>query len=124
MYTVSMRKNLISRHYLPHEQGEEGKPHPHHYRVEVSVSGKNLDEHGFLVDLVEFEKIIDNQLKVFRDKVLNELREFKGRTPSIESFSKVIWDKVVSRLHVPRINSVTVTVWEDKDVYASYQGDI
>ena len=53
MYTVSVRRDLIARHYLiGGDWGAENDPHSHPYVIEVRLEAAELDQHGYLVDIV------------------------------------------------------------------------
>ncbi len=124
MYTISLRKEFISQHFLQHEEGPEKTEHPHNYLLEVLISGKELDENGYLVDLNEIETILQDILNDFRDKKLNDLSEFEKKSPTLENFAKVIWDKLVNKLNSHKPHSIEVKLWENKDAYASYKKKI
>lgn len=56
MYTVAVTRDFIANHYLiGGDWGSENQPHAHHYVAEVSIEGTQLDQHGYLVDIVAIE---------------------------------------------------------------------
>jgi 6-pyruvoyltetrahydropterin/6-carboxytetrahydropterin synthase len=124
MYEISIIKTLIAQHYLLNEKGFESKIHSHPYKVEVILSGNRLDKNGYLVNFIEVEKIIDDIIELFRDKILNKLEEFTELNPSLENFAKVFCQKFISRIKVTSINSVVVKIWESEDAWALYQEDV
>ncbi len=62
--------------------GPENQRHSHHYRVEVQLEGTELDQHGYLVDIVDIETQLEALVAYYRDKTLNELPEFKDLNPA------------------------------------------
>ena len=52
------------------------------------------------------------------------MKEFKDKTPSIENFSKIIWDKFIEHLNSAVIETVEIKIWENENNWASYKGDI
>ena len=49
-------ENFIARHFLTGgDWGAENDLHAHHYQIELQLHGDQLDEHGFLVDIVDIE---------------------------------------------------------------------
>ena len=124
MYSVSVHKKFISQHYLPNELGKEQSPHSHHYTVEACVFGEILTSEGFLIDIIELQHTLDSLLIQFEDKLLNDLQEFRGSNPSLETVAFVIWEKIKSALQNPRITCLKVTVWEEEGPCASYEGAI
>lgn len=124
MYTISISKKLIAKHYLPFESGKEEKKHSHNYIIQILLSGEKLDEHGFVFDIIQIHKILDRILKHFRNKTLNTMSEFRGKTASIENFSKIIWDMLLSELKTNILKTIEVRIWENDSNWASYKGDI
>ena len=85
MYTVAVKKDLIAQHYLiGGDWGAENDPHSHHYVIEVRLEAAELDQHGYLVDIVKIETELDSIIDYFGDSMLNDLFEFEGLNPSIE----------------------------------------
>ena len=91
MYTLAVQRDFIAQHYLVGgDWGAENQPHSHHYRLELRLEGDHLDQHGYLVDIVEVERQLDDLVAAHRDKMLNDLPEFAGLNPSIEHFTHII----------------------------------
>ena len=91
MYTLAVQRDFIARHFLVGgDWGKENQLHSHHYQLEVQLEGKDLNEHGFLVDIVALEAHLDELVAYYRDQTLNELPEFAGLNPSIEHFARLL----------------------------------
>ena len=89
MYTVAVTHEFIARHFLiGGDWGSENFPHAHHYVVEISIEAAGLDQHGYLVDIVEIEAAMKKIVDYYRDALLNEKPEFAGLNPSIEHFRR------------------------------------
>jgi 6-pyruvoyltetrahydropterin/6-carboxytetrahydropterin synthase len=123
MYGVSVRQRFISRHYLPFEAGKESTPHSHHYTVEVCTFGKTLDAKGFLIDIVDLQRNLDGLALDLEGRLLNELIEFKGKTPSLENLAYMFWEKIRSSVKDFSLERIRVTIWEEEGPSASYEGD-
>lgn len=122
MYTVAVRREFVAQHYLiGGDWGAENELHSHHYQVEVQLAGKMLDQHGYLVDIVDIEANLDALVATYRDKTLNDLPEFAGLNPSIEHFSRIFCQALSGRIHAPNINVITIQVWENDIAWASYR---
>ena len=64
MYKLAVNKDFISQHFLiGGDWGAENQRHSHHYRLEVQLKGKGLDNHGYLLDIT---KIKDELEKPFQ----------------------------------------------------------
>lgn len=122
MYTVAVQREFIARHYLVGgDWGPENETHAHHYRVELQLHGEMLDQHGYLVDIVEIERALDSLAAYYRDRILNDLPEFAGLNPSIEHFSRIICQALSAHIQAGNINAITVKLWENEIAWASYQ---
>jgi 6-pyruvoyltetrahydropterin/6-carboxytetrahydropterin synthase len=122
MYTVAVRRDFVAQHYLiGGDWGAENERHSHHYQVEVQLMGKMLDQHGYLVDIVDIETHLNALVVTFRDKTLNDLPEFAGLNPSVEHFSRIFCQAMNGRIHAPNINGITVQMWENNIAWASYR---
>ena len=52
MYTLGVRRDFIARHFLiGGDWGPENFPNSHHYILELQLEGRELDQHGYLVDI-------------------------------------------------------------------------
>lgn len=119
MYRLSIERDFIARHYLiGGDFGDENFEHSHHYRVEVLVAGTELDEHGYLIDLVELERVLGGVISEFRERLLNELEPFRGLNPSLEHFARILWERL--RESLPFAGGMTVKLWENERDWASY----
>ncbi len=122
MYSVSVQKDFIAQHKLVGgDWGEENHPHSHHYVLELILESEQLDKHGYLVDIVDIESALDKTIACFRDRMLNELEEFSGLNPSLEHFSRIIWEKVASATKLPGSGVLTIKLWENTSCWAAYR---
>jgi 6-pyruvoyltetrahydropterin/6-carboxytetrahydropterin synthase len=120
-YTLAVKRDFVARHYLVGgDWGAENELHSHHYQVEVQLEGKNLDEHGYLVDIVAVEAHLEELTAYYRDQTLNDLPEFAGLNPSIEHFARILGQELLSRVTEP-INAITAKIWENDIAWAAYR---
>jgi 6-pyruvoyltetrahydropterin/6-carboxytetrahydropterin synthase len=121
MYTVSVRRDFIAQHYLiGGDWGAENKLHAHHYILELQLHGDELDQHGYLVDIVDIEKHLEAVTGLYRERVLNDQPGFEGLNPSIEHFARLLAQDLAGRIAAPNLHSLTVQVWENDIAWASY----
>ncbi len=122
MYTVAVKRDFVAQHHLVGgDWGAENVKHSHHYAVEVQLEGDTLDQHGYLVDIVDIEKHLNDLVAHYRDKTLNDLPEFAGLNPSIEHFSRILCQTLASRINAATLKVVTVKLWENEIAWASYR---
>ena|SRR3990172_3490139 len=123
MYTLSVRRAFIARHALiGGDWGRENLPNSHRYLLELRLSGKALDRHGFLVDIVDVEKHLDVVIESYREQLLNELPEFKDLNPSLENFARIIGTALEQRLASTPVSKVQIVLWEDDTAWVAYSG--
>ena len=121
MYKVAVKRDFVAQHYLVGgDWGAENFLHSHHYAVELQLEGATLDQHGYLVDIVDIEHQLNALVTYYKDRTLNDLPEFAGLNPSIEHFSRILADTLAARIHAPNLSAITVVVWENEIAWASY----
>ena len=122
MYTLAVRRTFIAQHALVGgDWGAENQPHSHHYILELQMEGAQLDQHGFLVDIVEVERTLNGLVAGYRDHLLNDLPEFAGLNPSLETFSRILCISLGKSLKFDNISSLKVVLWENDTAWASYR---
>ena len=122
MYTLAVRRNFIARHYLiGGDWGPENFPNSHHYVLELQLSGESLDQHGYLVDILDVEKHLNELVAHYKEQMLNDLPEFAGLNPSIEHFSRILCIALNERIQAPNITRFKVTLWENETAWVSYK---
>jgi 6-pyruvoyltetrahydropterin/6-carboxytetrahydropterin synthase len=124
MYTLAVKKEFIARHFLiGGDWGAENDPHSHHYVMQVQLEAAELDQHGYLVDIVKIEEEMEAAINYFGESLLNELPEFEGLNPSIEHFSRIICNKLLDTVSPPGSGRFTVRLWENESCWASFSRD-
>lgn len=122
MYTVAVTRDFVAQHYLiGGDWGAENQRHSHHYRLELQLEGAELDQHGYLVDIVDIENNLDALVASYRDRTLNDLPEFAGLNPSIEHFSRICCTTLAAAIQASNLAAVTVKLWENEIAWASYR---
>lgn len=122
MYRLCVEREFVAQHFLVGgDWGDENRPHSHRYRLEVRLEGRELDRHGFLVDLVELQGAVDAILGRMGGCTLNELPEFAGLNPSLEHFAQIVCHELNRSLPKARLEAVEVRLWEDGSAWASYR---
>lgn len=122
MYTLAVRREFIARHYLiGGDWGPENFPNSHHFILELQLEGRELDLHGYLVDIVDVEKHLDEVIGGFKEQMLNERPEFEGLNPSLEHFSRILANSLNARIVAPNLTALRVVLWENAAAWASFQ---
>jgi len=121
MYTLGVRRDFIARHFLiGGDWGPENFPNSHHYVLELQLEGSQLDQHGYLVDIVDVEKHLDEIVSDYKDKMLNECPAFAGLNPSIEHFARILATSLSDRIKARNISVLKVVLWENESAWAAF----
>lgn len=122
MYTLTVRRDFVAQHFLiGGDWGAENSPHSHHYRMELTLEGADLDRHGYLVDIVEVEAVLNATVDEYRDRLLNDVPAFESLNPSLERFCRILAEKIGASIAAPTVSGLTVLLWENEIASASYR---
>lgn len=125
MYSVTVVADFVAQHYLTvPEAGPEGVPHSHHYEIELTFRGPELNEYEYLVDIDDVHLALDGLEDRYADELLNDLPAFAGQNPSVERFARVVWERVTDRVSDDTVAGLAVTIWEDDDAAATYDAPV
>ena len=122
MYSVAVKRNFIAQHYLiGGDWGAENQKHSHHYQLELQLSGRELDRHGYMVDIVDIEAHLDAVVDFYRDRTLNDLPGFADLNPSIERFAQILCQELSNRIKAANVLKIQVKLWENQIAWAAYE---
>lgn len=121
MYTLGVRRDFIARHFLiGGDWGPENYPNSHHYILELQLEGSELDQHGYLCDIMDVEKHLDEIVNYYKEQMLNDKPEFEGLNPSIEHFARILATSLSERIKEKNISALKVVLWENESAWAAY----
>lgn len=122
MYTTAVQRDFVAQHFLiGGDWGAENTKHSHPYQVQVELSGDTLDQHGYLVDIVEITRALEELVLYLREQTLNDLPEFAGLNPSIEHLSRIFCHAFMKRIHAPNLTRIRVQIWENEIAWSAYE---
>jgi 6-pyruvoyltetrahydropterin/6-carboxytetrahydropterin synthase len=122
MYSLGVRREFSARHYLiGGDWGDENSEHSHRYRLELVLEAKTLDRNGFLVDIVEVDRHLDEVVADFHGRTLNAIAAFANVNPSIERLATVFHHAFRERLAHFRLAALSVVIREDDIAWTSYR---
>jgi 6-pyruvoyltetrahydropterin/6-carboxytetrahydropterin synthase len=125
MYSLSIHRKFVAKHFLiGGDWGPENELHSHQYKLEIQINGSELNEHGYLLDIVDLNEHMDGFVERFKGKTLNEFPEFEGLNPSIEHFSRIALEAIAPHLTDPNLEQLTVRIYEDEIGWASLTRDL
>jgi len=102
--------------------GPDAKVHGHNYKLEVTVTGEINSDTGFLIDLGELSKIVnDNVLsKLDHSQFEKDLPWFKDKQPSSENLVIFIWNEISKNLKSAKLHRIRIV--ETPTIYTDYYG--
>ncbi|HEX5837162.1 MAG TPA: 6-carboxytetrahydropterin synthase [Anaerolineales bacterium] len=122
MYTLGVKRDFIARHFLiGGDWGPENNPNSHHYVLELQLEGSELDRHGYLADIVEVDRHLEEIVSYYQEQMLNDKPEFAGLNPSIEHFARILAASLSERIQEKNITALQVVLWENKSAWAAYR---
>ena len=122
MYELTVITQFAAAHQLRGFRGKCEKLHGHNWKVEVSLSGEELNNAGLLIDFREVKEATHRILEELDHSFLNELPHFKDQNPSSENIAVYIFEKLSSTLNNNQVKVTKVTAWESDSARASYHG--
>ena len=119
-YCLCVQRDFVAQHYLiGGDWGAENLRHSHHFVLELRLHASALDQHGYMVDIVDVERELQAVLAVYRDQTLNDLAPFAGLNPSIENFARILCAALAERVPAPAVRAFEVRLWENEIAWAS-----
>jgi 6-pyruvoyltetrahydropterin/6-carboxytetrahydropterin synthase len=120
MYRLKIFSSFASAHNLINYQGECENLHGHNWKVEVSVSARELDKAGLALDFKLLKSETNSLLKTLDHKYLNQLHPFIETSPSSENIAHYLYKELAKKLNDGNISVEEITVWESDSACASY----
>lgn len=125
MFELKVKTDFAAAHQLTMVGEKCENLHGHNWKVEVYVSGKELNPAGVLVDFGDIKKAVREIMSSLDHKFLNELDAFKTAQPSSERIAVYIAEKM--QPYLEKLNESVwisrVSAWESDDACATYIPD-
>ena len=116
MYELMVEDNFDAAHALRGYDGPCENLHGHTWKVQVFLSGKELDRIGLLHDFKAVKSDLRDVLLEFDHKLLNDIRPFDVENPSSENLARSIYRKMKDKNKMIS----KVVVWESPSSRAAY----
>jgi len=120
MYEITIIKSFSAAHCLKEIGGRCEDLHGHNFKVEVTVTGRDLNAQDLLIDFRDLKGWTLEILEDFDHKYLNDLEFFRGVNPSSERLAKTIYDRLQLRCRQSAVKVTKVTVWESENARVAY----
>ena len=123
MYELKIITEFSAAHNLRNFRGKCEALHGHNWKVEVVLSGNNLDDSGVVLDFAEVKAATSEIMSEIDHRYLNDLPFFVENNPSSENIARYIFHRLQQRIDNDRVRIKRVTAWESQDACASYLGE-
>src|SRR5690349_5735463 len=117
-FDITATRHFSAAHQLQLYDGTLEPLHGHNWKVRVTVSARELDAIGVVMDFHELERLLGEIIRPMHNSHLNDLPAFVTRNPSTENVALVIGEN----LKLPGgVKLVSVEVWETAENSAIYR---
>ena len=131
MYSITVRNNILIAHSLPGDVfGPAQNMHGATYIVDAEFFSENVNKYNIIMDLGVVTNILDEILKFYSYKNLDEVDEFKNIITSTEFLAKDIYDRICARLKkdfnddYQTLHKLKITLTESNVAWASFEKEI
>lgn len=123
MFNLTIIVDFEAAHYIPNYPGKCCRLHGHNWKVEVMVTGSQLNELGMLIDFRDLKAEVNQIIDKLDHYYLNETEPFTTIPPTAENLAKYIFDELSARPALQAQAKVAeVKVWESARSAVAYQG--
>ncbi len=134
MIYITRREHFSASHILknmslPEEKNEDifGKCnqfHGHNYYLEVTVCGNPVELSGYVMDLKELKKILNDEIISKVDhKFLNETEMFRNTIPTTENMAVIFWRLLENKINKNNVKLHSVKIFETEKNIIEYRGE-
>ncbi len=97
--------------------------HGHNYILEVTIEGDVDPETGMIINLYDLKPMINDVLKDFDHKYLNEDNAyFQGRVPTTENIARAFWELIEKQLGEGANRRLyRIRLYERPDLFVDYR---
>lgn len=125
MFELTIICDFEAAHRLPEYPGKCCRLHGHNWKVEVTITGSELDKLGMLVDFKELKQQVNIVLSTLDHYYLNEIPPFNRINPTAENIAQYIYYEVSKAPLITQssreLKVAQVKVWESPHSAAAYR---
>ncbi len=120
MYRLTIKTGFAAAHNLINYQGDCENLHGHNWKVEVTVTARELDQAGLAIDFKVLKRETNSLLDELDHKYVNQHHFFQDISPSSENISRYLFQELSKRLNDNNIKVERIGVWESDNACAEY----
>jgi 6-pyruvoyltetrahydropterin/6-carboxytetrahydropterin synthase len=120
MYRLTIKTGFAAAHNLINYQGDCENLHGHNWKVEVTVTARELDQAGLAIDFKVLKRETNALLDELDHKYVNQHHFFQDISPSSENISRYLFQELSRRLNDNNVKVERIGVWESDNACAEY----
>jgi 6-pyruvoyltetrahydropterin/6-carboxytetrahydropterin synthase len=120
MYELKIITQMACAHQLREFEGRCEHLHGHNWKIEVVVTGEELEPNGILIDFKKIKTATGKVIDELDHTFLNDMDYFKDVNPSSENIARYIFKALGRALDTQKARVSRVTAWESDTACASY----
>lgn len=120
MYRLTIKTGFAAAHNLINYQGDCENLHGHNWKVEVTVTARELDQAGLAIDFKVLKRETNALLDELDHKYVNQHHFFQNISPSSENISRYLFQELSKRLNDHNVKVERIGVWESDNACAEY----
>ncbi|SIN90892.1 preQ(0) biosynthesis protein QueD [Sulfurivirga caldicuralii] len=112
-FTLKTLLDFAAAHRLHGYDGDCAKLHGHNWKVEVMVTGEQLDDVGMVIDFKEIKRHAKAVVAELDHTYLNDHPAFQNQNPTAENIAAYLFERLAERIDTPQRQVSAITVWEN-----------
>jgi 6-pyruvoyltetrahydropterin/6-carboxytetrahydropterin synthase len=120
VYELKIITQMACAHQLREFEGRCENLHGHNWKIEVFVTGEELEPNGILIDFKRVKTATEEVIDQLDHKFLNDVEYFTRVNPSSENIARYIFRALEQTLNSEKVRVSRVTAWESDTACASY----
>jgi 6-pyruvoyltetrahydropterin/6-carboxytetrahydropterin synthase len=123
-FTLTSQLEFAAAHRLRGYDGNCARLHGHNWKVEVSVSGDQLNDVGMLMDFKEIKRRSKQVIDELDHFYLNDITPFDQElNPTAENIAWFLFNRLSKDINDEHISVASVKVWENDRNCATFSRD-
>ena len=98
-YEIQVQAEFSAAHFLEGYPGDCARTHGHNWTIEVYVQCRKLNEIGIGIDFRDVKQALNDIIKDFDHRHLNELAIFRSMNPTSENIARHFYRELSGRIN-------------------------
>lgn len=120
MYRLTVKTGFAAAHNLINYQGDCENLHGHNWKIDVTITARELDQAGLAIDFKVLKRETNAVLDQLDHKYVNQHPFFTSLSPSSENIARFLYHELATRLNDGNVTVEKIGVWESDNACAEY----